>query len=64
MENSNWKCNHCGHNEYVIGKQIQYAELCVKMKGTTLKHEVCLKCGTVNRSYIENPEKFIKYKEQ
>ncbi len=62
----NIKCTHCGSDEYFIGQQNTYAELTVKLMspGTPIKHEVCLNCGTIRRSYIEKIEKFRKYQEK
>ncbi|MFI3250541.1 MAG: hypothetical protein R3Y07_06220 [Eubacteriales bacterium] len=59
-----WTCNHCGGHDFFVGKQVAYAEITKvgTMKSASLFHEVCQHCGTVNRSYVENPEKFVKKK--
>lgn len=63
MENKEWICTHCGGKEFFIGAQDGHA--CMKtsvwaLKSEPIKHEICIACGTIVRSYIENPQKLIK----
>lgn len=59
-----WRCKHCGSLDYFTGTQRAYAELTVKLTRSPIKHEICLDCGTINRSYIEKPQKFRRFKEK
>ena len=54
-------CPHCGGTETVIGKHSGYGQIVPKKAWTTLNgqnlyHVICLSCGTVIRSYIEDPQ--------
>lgn len=57
------KCPYCGCTETVIGKQANYAaverETGLNWSSEVLKHIICLNCGTVIRSYVENPKKLL-----
>lgn len=57
-------CAFCGNNEFLEGIQKGYAALQGEGFWTTtpLKHVICRNCGTVVRSYIDNPEKLLKLK--
>lgn len=54
-------CPYCGARDNVIGLQDGYAALrkpkLMAMRKQGLYHVICAKCGTVIRSYVENPEK-------
>lgn len=60
------KCPHCGAAENIVGIQDDRARISAQvgvfMKNQPLYHIICLRCGTIIRSYIENPEKFINNK--
>ena len=61
MENKESKCPHCGSSEYFIGKQTGYATMKISywsVIGEEVQHEICASCGTIIRSYIENPQKW------
>jgi len=55
-------CPHCGGTETVIGKQTGYNEYVVhrhastSLFGSPLYHVICRNCGTLIRSYVDNPE--------
>lgn len=55
-------CPHCGGTETVIGKQTAANEFVVpkyaatNFFGTALYHVICRNCGTLIRSYVDNPE--------
>ena len=57
-------CPFCGNNrEFVTGKQVNESNV-VKNKvftigGQALYHIICLKCGTVVRSFVSHPEKLL-----
>lgn len=63
MDDINLKCPYCGGTEFILGKQSGYANIYVKkkfaFKEAELYHEICKSCGSVVRSYIEDPEKLI-----
>jgi predicted nucleic-acid-binding Zn-ribbon protein len=57
-------CPYCGGTGFVIGKQEDYASVTPADRALTLKsqklyHIICLNCGSVVRSYVENPSKLI-----
>ena len=58
-------CPHCGGNDTMIGKQNGHGAI-VPQKGWTvinakaLYHVICRNCGTVIRSYIEDPQDWAK----
>lgn len=61
------KCPYCGSTKNVIGKQSTYAKVCpnkkIALREETLYHVICLKCGTVIRSYVKNPENLVVKKD-
>ena len=56
-------CPYCGGTETIIGKQAYgYASVTLAsskwlFRGQILYHEICKNCGTVVRSYVEDPQK-------
>ncbi|WP_155973912.1 hypothetical protein [Streptococcus ruminantium] len=56
-------CPLCDFSNAILCKQphgyasITRAEKKVAFNGQILYHEICKECGTVVRSFIENPEK-------
>lgn len=60
----NDKCSHCGNTETVIAIQQGYAEVTpigkvFTRKAQSLYHVICLNCGTVIRSFVEDPQKLV-----
>ena len=58
------KCPYCGSEEFVEGKQEGYAAVGPAHKTLSLKfqklyHKICLNCGAVVKSYVENPKKIV-----
>lgn len=55
------KCPRCGCENSVIGVQSPKGKVYREtlLGGQTLYHVICLKCGTVIRSYVEKPEKLL-----
>ncbi len=59
MNMKNLVCTYCGGTEMVRGVQTGYASI-TKIKGwlgQSLYYDICANCGTVVRSFVENPEK-------
>ena len=61
MEQMQQPCPYCGGREFVKGKQAGHGSVIpyrgVLMLGSQkLVHLICRGCGTVARSYIENPQ--------
>lgn len=57
------QCQFCGGSEFVEAYQNKYAALTGKesmMTYSKLNHTICRNCGSVVRSYVENPEKLLK----
>lgn len=60
---ANKVCPYCGGTEFVIGIQGGYAAVRTEklsFRDRTLYHEICENCGTVIRSFIKEPDKFVK----
>ncbi len=59
-------CSYCGASDTILCKQphgyssITLADKKISFNGQTLYHEICKSCGTVVRSYINEPEKLQK----
>lgn len=58
------KCCFCGCDEFIYDAQKNYAALQGEGALTTavLKHTICRNCGSVVRSYVEDPEELLKFK--
>ena len=59
-------CQYCGGTDFITGKQQGYAAVMTKkfsFRDQILYHDICRKCGTVVRSYIKEPEKFVGKKD-
>lgn len=52
-------CPHCGNTkDFIEGKQNNYSNIWFGFfKGRAPIHVICLNCGTIVRSYVENIEK-------
>ena len=55
-------CPYCGCEEVVIGRQrsnakVEPLERHFVLREQELYHVICLKCGSVIRSYVKKPEK-------
>lgn len=59
-EQKQYVCPWCGGKDVVEGGQSTYAKVqpnkALTLKGENLIHVICKNCGTVVRSYIENPQ--------
>lgn len=57
------KCPYCGGEEFVEGTQKGYADIIPNkyftLRSESLHHVICLKCGTIVRSYVKNPENLV-----
>lgn len=69
MNNEKTACPYCGGTDIIVGKQAGYAavipekEKLILLHGQMLYHDICRQCGTVVRSYIKEPEKFVGKKD-
>ncbi|AEB74979.1 hypothetical protein IRP63_12090 [Clostridium botulinum] len=55
------KCPYCGGTEFGEGYQSYQANLLCKnriFKNTPIHHVICINCGSIVRSYVNNPENF------
>ena len=60
------RCPFCGGVEFIEAKQIQ-VEAYVSgeaLFGQRLNHTICRNCGSVVRSFVEDPEKLLKKKDR
>ena len=58
------RCPFCGYSEFIEARQMQ-GEAYVSGEaflGQQLRHTICRNCGSVVRSYVEEPEKLLKKK--
>ena len=55
-------CPYCLGTKFVEAKQSGYAEIYGEgfFNTSPLYHQVCLKCGSVVRSYVKDPNKLLK----
>ena len=61
------RCPYCGGTEFVEAFQAAYGAVSAtnnKLGGRPLYHSICLKCGSVVRSYVKEPEKLLKRKDR
>lgn len=59
-----YKCPWCGCKDVVYGAQadrgkVRPARKIIFNEGQVLIHVICKSCGTVLRSYVQNPEKLV-----
>lgn len=57
------RCPYCEGSEFIKGKHEGYGavqSLESVWLSQTLYHVICRQCGSVVRSYVQNPEKLIK----
>ena len=58
------ECPFCGGTDFVDGYQSGYGAVTGKeniWSGQVLRHIICRNCGSVVHSYIDNPEKLLKW---
>lgn len=62
------KCFHCGDEKFGYGKQSNNGGVSpahpFSFHSQKLMHVICLNCGTIVRSYVLKPEKFIYKKDK
>lgn len=57
------ECPFCNGTEFIRGKQENYAVVNGEgLHSSSLNHIICRKCGSVVRSYVDNPEKLLNKK--
>ena len=58
------RCPYCGYAEFVETRQINAEAYVVgeTLLGQELKHLICRHCGSVVRSFVDDPEKLLKKK--
>ena len=64
MDQKREVCPHCGGTETAVGKQAGHGQVTPQKAWTVLRaqnlyHVICLSCGTVIRSYIEDPHDLV-----
>ena len=61
------KCPICGGEDFVFGYQSGYGAVTGEasvLTGTALRHQICRACGTVVRSFVDDPDKLLKRKDR
>lgn len=59
------KCPYCGGSQFITAYQAGYGAIVSNerpLSGTWLYHTICLSCGSVTRSYVNDPLKLVKKK--
>ena len=61
MEMRKEQCPWCGGEDLTRDKQAGYGQVfpeksILRLDGKTLIHVICRRCGTVVRSYVEDPD--------
>ena len=58
------RCPFCGYSEFIEAKQYGTDAYVTgeTIFGQALKHTICRHCGSVVRSFVENPENLLKKK--
>jgi len=60
-------CPYCGGTEMISAYQSAYGAVAGtenKLGGVPLYHTVCRRCGSVVRSYVEDPEKLLRRRDR
>lgn len=55
-------CPYCGSTEFVVGKENKtYGGISKSgnFTGQPICHDICKNCGTIVRSFVENPSKLV-----
>ncbi|MBR2520978.1 MAG: hypothetical protein IKE62_02190 [Oscillospiraceae bacterium] len=61
------RCPYCGGTRMVEAFQTAYGAVSGtghKLSGRPLYHSVCLKCGSVVRSFVKEPEMLLKRRDR
>lgn len=58
------KCQYCGNDKFVEGKQFSQGAVYPKNKFLTfhyqiLYHIICVNCGAIVKSYVKNPKELM-----
>lgn len=59
------KCPYCDGTEMIEAYQGGYAHIYAidsSLRGSSLYHLICRDCGTIVRSFVKDPELFVKHK--
>ena len=58
------RCPFCGYGEFIEVRQMAPEAYVTgeTIFGQELRHTICRHCGSVVRSYVEDPEKLLKKK--
>jgi predicted nucleic-acid-binding Zn-ribbon protein len=63
MNNTIKFCPYCSGTQFITGRQDGYGAVvpagALSLKSQKLYHVICLNCGSVVRSYVENPSKLV-----
>lgn len=54
------KCPYCGATEFAEAKQRYVSPAYDGFHGSVLYHTICLKCGSVVRSFVKDVKPFLK----
>lgn len=62
------KCPYCKESKTVVAKQSGYADAMplksLSFKSEAIYHVICLNCGTIIRSFVNNPKNLLTKKEK
>ena len=57
-------CPYCGNKEFIKATQADRAQVIGEswLSTSNLYHQICRNCGSVVRSFVDDPEKLLKSK--
>lgn len=61
------RCPYCGGTEMTEAFQAAYGAVAAtsnKLGGRPLYHSICLRCGSVVRSYVKEPDKLLRRRDR
>ena len=61
------QCPVCQCREFVYGYQGGYGAVtgdAGMLTGCAIRHQICRRCGTVVRSFVDDPEKLLKRRDR
>lgn len=58
------KCPFCGGERFLEARQDGYAAIRSGMRHAALRHVICRACGSVVRSFVEEPERLLPRRER
>lgn len=58
------KCPFCGGGRFIEAAQDGYGAIRSGLRHASLRHVICRGCGSVVRSYVDEPERLLPKRER